>query len=70
MHTSAKNAYGDRRHAPVVLSATETESFGEIVVDLARATARFAGKVSLVESTAARAASKLGWIGQILVDLD
>jgi len=70
MHAPAKKAHGYRRHTPAALSAAEAESSGEIAAHLARATARLTRKVSLVESTAARAALKPGLIGQILVDMD
>ena len=70
MHSPAKKAYGYRRYAPAALRATEAESFGEIVADLARAAARFAREMGLVEGTATRASSEAILIGQILVDLD
>ena len=70
MHPPAKKAYGYRRHAPAALRATEAESSGEIVANLARAAARFAREVGLVEGAAARAALEACLVSQVLIDQD
>lgn len=70
MHSPAKEADGYRRRTPAALRAAEAESAGEIFADFARAAARFAGEMSLVEGAATTAALEAGLIGQILIDLD
>ena len=70
MYSPAKEAHRYRRRTPAALRTAEAESSGEIIADLARAAARFARKVGLVQSAAARAALEAGLIGQLLVDLD